>query len=119
MTNKQYPPLPEPFHTSAYLVVSKTRSRTGERRMYSEAQMRAYVDADRAQRLQLTDAQCDAITAAAEEFWCQLGENALWAKYDNTVTARAEWRRLLNRRNDSMRAALNNPSRPDAGNTQE
>lgn len=85
MSEKNYPPLPEHvdenLHTGAYL--------------YTEAQMRAYVDADRAQRLPLTDEQCDAIAEALDDW-------ALSVSYGNLGLPLASegWR-------DVIREALN------------
>lgn len=59
MTDKQYPPLPKP----AYNIRQPTRfRRAGEKTcltvVFTADQMRAYVDADRAQRLIPVDAPC-------------------------------------------------------------
>lgn len=54
MSEKQYPPLPEPgyFDSDAF------------ENLYTEEQMRAYVDADRAQRLPLEEEAIEKATGA-------------------------------------------------------
>lgn len=105
MTDKQYPPLP-----------TKTKlgfdAEEGHEIMgYEDADLFDYVDADRAQRLQLTDEQCDRVAKllnvwALERDCYELG----LPLYDEEDMGHAR---------SLIRAAINTPSRPDAGNTQE
>lgn len=55
MSDKQYPPLPPPAVTGEQLVLDRHGGHVRKYKFFSTRQMRAYVDADRAQRLPLTE----------------------------------------------------------------
>lgn len=106
MTDKQYPPLPDPeFSVRCIPSMRRGKERVSRVEAYTADQMLAYVDADRAQRLELTDAQCDAIVDAlhswaADDWRGDLGLLPLWTDKDRSNAIAI------------IRAALNNPSRP-------
>lgn len=62
MSEKNYPPLPQAECLGFGRLDDDIEGFTSD-------QMRAYVDADRAQRLPLTDEQCDAIAEALSHFY--------------------------------------------------
>lgn len=108
MTDTQYPPLPEPELTS--IKVNSTGMRYTKLTSFSAEQMRAYLDVDRAQRKPLSALQCMEIAVGLDR-WAraQMEESGLplWDLHQLKIACKV------------IRAAINNPSRPDAGNTQE
>lgn len=118
MTDKQYPPLPVPLHDKGDYLACRLVSED----YFTADQMRAYVDADRAQR------SCDATSLASKiiELAEQIAfRSALAVKQHfegGEISGTPEGARALKKQFvDAVHAlcVLNNPSRPDAGNTQE
>lgn len=106
MTDKNYPPLPRPAWDK------RTICTTGD--AYTEHQMRAYIDADRAQRKPLTDEQVfDALPGGLMD--CL---NDPWDEGhgdgDTMRSLRKDVMRVV--RTVEALQGINPPPRPDAGN---
>lgn len=108
MTDNNYPPLPK----SKILGFDNCEDEiTG----YTSAQMHAYIDADRAQRKPLTDEECWRLICAANSVSSFDDEEQSSHIPDDVLLFEPPWR-FFKKQAEAMRAALNTPPRPDAGN---
>lgn len=105
MTDKQYPPLPDPALKSTQ---RDSTMRCTTLTSFTADQMRTYIDADRAQRKDVT-------VALPGYSGGTMTGNYVSLRFEDQASAEKWFEAFC----DLADAAINNPSRPDAGNTQE